>query len=32
METKRTYEKPEMKSLGLLRELTKFSFSHNRPS
>jgi hypothetical protein len=32
METKRTYEKPEMKPLGLLRHLTKFSFSHNRPS
>jgi hypothetical protein len=23
----RTYEKPEMKRLGLLRELTKFSFT-----
>jgi hypothetical protein len=26
MENKRTYEKPEMKRLGLLRQLTKFSF------
>ncbi len=27
MNTKRTYEKPELQKLGLLRRLTKFSFS-----
>jgi len=25
---KRTYEKPELQKLGLLRELTKFSFGN----
>ena len=29
MSTKRTYEKPELQKLGLLRRLTKFSFSNN---
>jgi hypothetical protein len=27
MNTKRTYEKPELQKLGLLRDLTKFSFN-----
>ena len=27
MDNKRAYEKPEMQRLGLLRRLTKFSFS-----
>jgi hypothetical protein len=31
MEIKRSYEKPEMQRLGLLRRLTKFSFPHNPP-
>jgi hypothetical protein len=29
MKQKRTYEKPELQKLGLLRELTKMSFSRN---
>jgi len=32
MNDKRTYEKPELQRLGLLRDLTKFSFSYNGPS
>jgi hypothetical protein len=28
MKDKRTYEKPEVQKLGLLRDLTKFSFDH----
>jgi hypothetical protein len=32
MENKRSYEKPEMQRLGLLRRLTKFSFPHNNPN
>ncbi len=28
---KRAYEKPELQRLGLLRELTKFSFNHHQP-
>jgi hypothetical protein len=28
MTIKRTYEKPELQRLGLLRELTKHSFPH----
>ena len=28
---KRTYEKPEVQRLGLLRDLTKFSFNGHRP-
>jgi hypothetical protein len=31
MNNKRTYEKPVLEKLGLLRRLTKFSFSHNLP-
>jgi hypothetical protein len=34
MDTKQPYEKPELRKLGLLRELTKFSFQppgHNPP-
>ena len=31
MNNKRTYEKPELQSLGLLRRLTKFSFSKTSP-
>jgi hypothetical protein len=29
MNSKRTYEKPVLQSLGLLRRLTKFSFGNN---
>jgi hypothetical protein len=29
---KRTYEKPAVTSLGLLRRLTKFSFPHQPPT
>jgi hypothetical protein len=29
--TKRSYEKPVMKRLGLLRQLTKFSLPHKPP-
>ena len=29
MKDKRTYEKPELQKLGLLRDLTKFSFNRN---
>jgi hypothetical protein len=32
MESKRTYEKPELQKLGLLRRLTKFSFTGNFPT
>jgi hypothetical protein len=31
MDKKRTYERPEMQRLGLLRTLTKFSFNGYRP-
>jgi hypothetical protein len=30
MNNKRTYEKPELQKLGLLRDLTKFSFNGQR--
>jgi hypothetical protein len=30
MKEKRAYEKPELQRLGLLRELTKFSFDHHQ--
>jgi hypothetical protein len=29
MNNKRTYEKPELQRLGLLRQLTKFSFTQH---
>ena len=29
MKDKRTYEKPELQQLGLLRDLTKFSFNNH---
>jgi hypothetical protein len=29
MKQKRTYEKPELQKLGLLRDLTKMSFNRN---
>lgn len=32
MDKKRTYEAPEMQRLGLLRKLTKFSFTGSRPT
>jgi hypothetical protein len=32
MNTKRTYEKPVLQSMGLLRRLTKFSFTGNSPT
>jgi hypothetical protein len=32
MDKKQAYEKPEMKRLGLLRKLTKFSFNGYGPS
>jgi len=33
MNDKRTYEKPELQRLGLLRDLTKHNFSgYNRPA
>lgn len=31
MNDKRKYERPELQRLGLLRELTKFSFNNNWP-
>jgi hypothetical protein len=32
MTNKRTYEKPVLQNLGLLRRLTKSSFTYNGPS